>query len=281
MDVAVTALEQSLRFQLLRCGVDRHRLSDEWSSYPCAIIGQTRGGRVQFELDGAVPRRIPPRCAYVIPTNARLRAYNLDGTFSTYHWAHIRFTVLGAIDLFQIFEIPTFLPRTDGDAIGDAIAEQLAILNSAAPYSPSAIGRRQELGFGILRRILAHARLRDGAAALISGQARIQPALDLMQAHLAGDVTRADLARAVHLSESRFHDTFRRATGHAPLQYLKLLRLRHAQDLLLGTDISVAEAGRRSGFADPFHFSRQFKNVLKQSPREYRETARKGIFRSP
>jgi AraC-like DNA-binding protein len=278
MEVALNALEQSLHFQLQRCGVDRHRLNDVWTRYPCAVIGQPRGGRVRFQVDGGMPRRIPVRGAYVIPTNARVRAENEDGSHSTYHWAHIRFTLLGAIDLFQVYEIPLFLPASVGDAIGDSIEEQVNILRGAEPYSPASIARRQELGFGILRRILAHARLRDGAAALISGQTRIQPALDFMQARLADAVTRADLARCVHLSESRFHDTFRRATGYAPLQYLQLLRLRHAQELLLSTDLSVSEVGRGSGFADPFHFSRQFKSVWKQSPRQYREAARKGMY---
>ena len=58
-----------------------------------------------------------------------------------------------------------------------------------------------------------------------------------------------------------------------------MLRLRHAQELLLSTDASVAEVGVRSGFADQFHFSRQFKAAFGLSPRGYRVNARLALRR--
>ena len=275
MEVPLNAWEQSLEVQLLRCGVERHCLNDPWTRYPGAVIGQAAGGRVTMQLEGRAPVRVPPYGGYAVPSNALQRSRNEPGTTTVYHWSHMSFTVLGAVDLFQIVEIPLVLPRKTGEEIGAVVAQQLALLESAEPQSLTAIARRRELNFRTLRLLLRHARVKESAAALLSGHARIQPALDYMQAHLAERVTRGQLARSVFLSESRFHDTFRRATGQAPLHYLQTLRLRCAQELLLSGDASIAEVGRRSGFADQFHFSRIFKAACGQSPRAYRVAARR------
>jgi AraC-like DNA-binding protein len=165
------------------------------------------------------------------------------------------------------------LPSSAGHAIGAINAEQAGILESPDPYGLAAMARRQELGFRLLGVLLKFARPKVGAAALLSGHSRIQPALDFMQAQLAQPLNRALLARSVHLSESRFHDVFKQATGQTALEYLLRLRIRRAQELLLGSDASVAEVGAQCGFSNQFHFSRQFKNTCGQSPQRYRTLA--------
>ena len=277
MEVTLSALEQSLDVRLLRCGVERHCLNDPWTRYPGAVIGQAVGGKVTLQLEGCAPVRVPPRGGYAIPSNALQRSRNEPGTTTMYHWSHMRLTVLGAVDLFQVVDIPMVLPRSTGDHIGAAVKQQVALLEGPTPDSLAAIAERRELSFRVARMLLAHARVRTDAAALLSGHARIQPALDFMREHLAARITRGQLARSVYLSESRFHDTFRAATGHAPLQYLQMLRLRNAQELLLSGELSIADVGLRCGFADQFHFSRLFKAAYGQSPRAYRTAAERQL----
>jgi transcriptional regulator GlxA family with amidase domain len=102
-----------------------------------------------------------------------------------------------------------------------------------------------------------------------------------MQENLAEPISRRLLARRVHLSESRFSDVFRQATGRSALDYLRRLRVRRAQELLLGSDASIAEVGEQCGFPNQFHFSRQFKNICGQSPRRYRALALQTGVRGP
>ena len=45
------------------------------------------------------------------------------------------------------------------------------------------------------------------------------------------------------------------------MEYVTRLRLRLAQELLLQTAESVTAVAARSGFQDPFHFSRQFRGA--------------------
>ena len=262
----------ALGFELIRSGVFTGRLDGTPARYPSAVIGQARGGRWWLQMENGAARRVPPRAGYVMAPNTLLSSWNEGARNSTYRWSHVRYTLFGALDLFQVVEIPPFTSHAVGDEIGAINAEQTALQAGPEPLGLAATARRQELGFRLLHLILRHARLRVGAQEWLSGHARIQPALDFMQAHLADPIARGELAGTLHLSESRFHDVFKAAAGAAPLQYLQTLRLRRGQDLLLAPEFTVAEAGRRCGFEDQFHFSRQFKKAFGQSPRAYRQS---------
>ena len=57
-----------------------------------------------------------------------------------------------------------------------------------------------------------------------------------------------ELAAMAGLSQSQFVNTFREATGHPPHQYLILIRIERARNLLEHTSSSVAEIGMSCGF---------------------------------
>jgi AraC-like DNA-binding protein len=56
--------------------------------------------------------------------------------------------------------------------------------------------------------------------------------------------------------------------GTSPYQFLKLLRLEHARDLLLENH-TVSEAAGRVGYASLSHFIREFKRYFGETPRSY------------
>ena len=84
--------------------------------------------------------------------------------------------------------------------------------------------------------------------------------------------TVAQLAGMMWLSSSQFRVVWKRETGVAPAIYLRRLRLERARLALSDRRQSIAQVARDAGFADAAHFSRAFRSVYSQSPREYRQS---------
>ncbi len=59
--------------------------------------------------------------------------------------------------------------------------------------------------------------------------------------------------------------------GVSPIVYLNQYRLTLASRLLKSTNDSIGAISAATGFADPFYFSRMFKDRFQLSPREYRK----------
>lgn len=89
-------------------------------------------------------------------------------------------------------------------------------------------------------------------------------------------ITLTELASIGRISEEHLCRAFKNATGHAPMETLRLARLDRAAALLARSNYGIAEIARLSGFADPFHFSRAFKTAYGQSPRALRRALEAG-----
>jgi AraC-like DNA-binding protein len=83
----------------------------------------------------------------------------------------------------------------------------------------------------------------------------------------------ADLARQLHLSESRATHAVKESCGATFIDLLTESRLRTAASLLVHTSLAVLEIALRSGFAEVSHFHRCFRARFKVSPLQYRKQA--------
>jgi AraC-like DNA-binding protein len=81
-----------------------------------------------------------------------------------------------------------------------------------------------------------------------------------------------EMAKSCGLSATHFRRLFLQRTGMSPKQYIDQLRIERAQHLLLEHHTSVTETARRLGFANAFHFSRRFKEIIGRSPQDYVRT---------
>jgi AraC family transcriptional regulator of arabinose operon len=84
------------------------------------------------------------------------------------------------------------------------------------------------------------------------------------------DATVEALARRVNLSPSRLRHLFKNELGVSITGFVKLQRLRQAQQLLGTTFLSVKEIVALVGAGDESHFVRAFKDAVGQTPSEYR-----------
>lgn len=150
-----------------------------------------------------------------------------------------------------------------------SVAENTPTARIVAAVTPAA----RELTLGGLETILVLAAL-TGTGDDGSLDERVRRAQWLIDADPAADHTVAALAAQVALSPSRFAHLFAAQTGRSPMQAVCQARLTHAARLLDTTELDVAQVAAASGFADAFHFSRQFRHHTGLSPRAYRRRLR-------
>ena len=98
--------------------------------------------------------------------------------------------------------------------------------------------------------------------------------LRYMQDHLA-DVTLNDIADHFGFSVSHCSRLIKSSTGQSFNDWKRSLRVRRAEQLLIGSKKSVAEIGEELGFENPESFIRSFKKELHITPAKYRKQAAK------
>jgi|GEM_PF-593834 len=78
-------------------------------------------------------------------------------------------------------------------------------------------------------------------------------------------------ARMSGLSYYAFSRHFKASTGFNYSEYCNILKLRHAENLLVNTDLPVSDVAEAIGITTFSYFSRLFKNANGMSPRNYRK----------
>jgi len=99
-----------------------------------------------------------------------------------------------------------------------------------------------------------------------------QEILAYMEEHFCEPITLADVANAVCRSTSSVSHAFRTSIGGSFKSTLIEMRLVKAeQEMRSSTNVSVKSAAFRSGFTDPYYFSRVYKKYRGISPKEFIE----------
>ena len=131
------------------------------------------------------------------------------------------------------------------------------------------------LGDGLVREIIFRVMCGENAGPLYALAAKsndlslVEEALQQIHDNYHQTMQVEKLARLVNMSSSSFHRAFKQATGSAPLQYIKKLRLSRAGSLLIEQGLRVSEAATTVGYDSPSQFSREFKRSFGMSPRAY------------
>jgi AraC-like DNA-binding protein len=91
-----------------------------------------------------------------------------------------------------------------------------------------------------------------------------------IHAHLTGAIDRTTVARAAHLSAGAFSRFFKLRTGKTLPEYVNELRVGRACRLLAEEDRKVTDVALDCGFRNLPNFNRRFREITRQTPREYR-----------
>lgn len=98
-------------------------------------------------------------------------------------------------------------------------------------------------------------------------------ALKLIEEHCTRALTVPEMAAAAGMSTSHFHALFRKAMGCPPLEYAMGRRLDIAEQLLTGTQLTVAEVAGRCGFSEQASLTRSLRRRRGVTPAFLRRTA--------
>ncbi|TVP95648.1 MAG: AraC family transcriptional regulator [Acholeplasmatales bacterium] len=79
-----------------------------------------------------------------------------------------------------------------------------------------------------------------------------------------------DIANSLSLSPNYLANIFKETLGMSPKQYLTDYRMHKACQLLSNGVLSIKDVAKRVGYANPLHFSAEFKRVKRMSPTTYK-----------
>ena len=102
---------------------------------------------------------------------------------------------------------------------------------------------------------------------------KLNQAITFLNQNYNKPITTSQLAEMVYLSEGYFCQLFKESTGKSAMDYLTALRVEKAEHLLRTTGMSVAEVAFCCGFGDANYFSRMYKKIKRETPKETRAQA--------
>lgn len=99
----------------------------------------------------------------------------------------------------------------------------------------------------------------------------IARAIKYLSSHLDEAVTIEEMAEQVGMSRAVLHRKFKQATTMSPIQFVKSMRLNNAAMNIAG-GMSVNQAAMGVGYVSSSQFSREFKRMYGQSPRQWSQS---------
>lgn len=128
--------------------------------------------------------------------------------------------------------------------------------------------------------ILGDGRLRELYYAVIKGEAgesarrafgvgnEIARSIEYLSSRLDETVTIDDMAAQIGMSRAVLHRKFKQATSMSPIQFIKSMRLNSAA-MKIANGVNVSTAALDVGYISSSQFSREFKRMYGQSPKQW------------
>ena len=158
---------------------------------------------------------------------------------------------------------PAFVLSSWSETFTEALLRLLQLGNSRADTAVLGSGRLRELYYAVLTGDAGKSAMR----AFGVGN-EIARAIEYLSSHLDEAVTIDDVASQVGMSRAVFHRKFKQATTLSPIQFVKSMRLNSAA-MKIASGMNVNEAAMNVGYVSSSQFSREFKRMYGQSPKQW------------
>ncbi|MGK9232237.1 AraC family transcriptional regulator [Inquilinus limosus] len=198
-----------------------------------------------------------------------------------HRWTESLETSLVALD--PNFVEQTFVEAFDRDieqlrvVVGgdDPIVRAMLVLSDKEVQDRGAAGRlyAEGLATALVIHLFRHYGTRQRRAPPISGgltPVQLRRVTEFIEAQLEADLGLVDLARQVGLSTHHFGQAFKASTGVPPHKYVLQRRVARAEELLLSSELPIAEIAAAVGFSSQSHMTYQFRKLTGTTPSRFR-----------
>lgn len=152
------------------------------------------------------------------------------------------------------------------DTFTEALLRLLQLEANPADTTVLGSGRLREVYYAILK-----GNAGDSARRAFGVGNEIARTIEYLASHLDEAVTIEDMAAKAGMSRAVFHRKFKQVTRMSPIQFVKSMRLNRAAMKIAG-GMNVNEAAMEVGYISSSQFSREFKRMYGQSPRQWRHS---------
>lgn len=98
----------------------------------------------------------------------------------------------------------------------------------------------------------------------------LQKTIDYVMEHIAEDACdAASLAKLHHMSHRTFYRKLKALTGNTVVEFVRIIRLKHALMLIESKRHSLSEIAYLTGFSSPSYFTKSFKEYYGKTPSEF------------
>ncbi|MEN8256076.1 MAG: AraC family transcriptional regulator [Verrucomicrobiota bacterium] len=241
----------NIEFTLPRVNISNHRIAansfDAWGprAIPDTELVFIHAGTFALELEGETVQAKENELLAIFPGERHtLQCLESPGTISCIHCD---------------------LPEPEGRALARIRTSTDPELADGFRRCAEAFLHPAPLRSELLRAILSEILIRIHSLGTLvetnPPSARVQEMVRYIREHLDEPVTRSTLAREFHASPQHINYLFKTELGTSPTRLLHSERAKKAFLLIQNERISVKEAAFRTGFFDPYHFSKVFKKV--------------------
>jgi len=107
---------------------------------------------------------------------------------------------------------------------------------------------------------------------------QIETVIDYLNKHYQRKVTVSELTEVSNLNRVCIWRLFKSLYNQSPIQYLNLMRLEKAKELLMLSSLNITEISEATGFQSVHYFSRCFSAKEGISPNQFRKIAKRNIY---
>jgi AraC family transcriptional regulator len=163
----------------------------------------------------------------------------------------------------------------DGRQGLDALSHDHEALHDLLEAASAALESNRGMARACIARAIKHTVREKFQGGLAPWQAR--RVLMHIEANIGQRMCSAELASLAGLSTSHFSRAFRQTFGEPPMAYVSKQRTLRAQELMLGTNVNLAEVALECGLCDQAHLTRLFHRIVGTTPALWRRQFSTGL----